>query len=58
MSRMTMYKTVTVTNPRNVVLQIPSFIAGVEWALKAGDKLEVIYNDRTGEVTIRPSVQR
>lgn len=58
MSRMTMYKTVTVTNPRNVVLQIPSFIAGVEWALKTGDKLEVIYDDRTGEVTIRPSVQR
>lgn len=58
MSHMTMFKTVTVTNPRNVVLQIPSFIAGAEWALKTGDKLEVMYDDRTGEVIIRQAVQR
>lgn len=56
MSYMTMYKTVNVTNPRNVLVQIPSLIAGVEWNLKQGDRLEVLYDDRTKEVTIRPHV--
>ena len=51
-------KTVNVTNPRNVLVQIPSIIAGVEWGLKQGDELEVLYDDRTKEVTIRPHVQR
>ena len=58
MSYTTMYKTVNVTNPRNVLVQIPSIIAGVEWGLKQGDELEVLYDDRTKEVTIRPHVQR
>lgn len=52
----TMYKTVNVTNPKNVLVQIPSFIAGVEWSLKQGDQLEVLYNDETKEITIRPHV--
>ena len=56
MSYTTMYKTVNVTNPRNVLVQIPSLIAGVEWNLKQGDRLEVLYDDRTKEVTIRPHV--
>ena len=56
MSYMTMFKTVNVTNPRNVLVQIPSMVAGVEWGLKQGDKLEVLYDDRTGEITIRPHV--
>lgn len=56
MSYMTMYKTVNVTNPKNVLVQIPSIIAGVEWNLKQGDQLEVLYDDRTREVTIRPHV--
>ena len=54
MSHLTMCKTVNVTNPRNVLVQVPSFIAGTEWGLKQGDKLEVLYNDKTREVTIRP----
>ena len=58
MSYMTMYKTVKVTNPRNVLVQIPSFIAGAEWNLKEGDNLAVLYDDKTREVTIRPTVQR
>lgn len=53
---MTMYKTVNVTNPRNVLVQIPSMIAGVEWKLKQGDRLEVLYDDHTQEITIRPYV--
>ena len=53
-----MYKTVNVTNPRNVLIQIPSLIAGVEWNLKQGDELEVLYDDKTKEVTIRPHVLR
>ena len=54
--RSTMYKTVNVTNPKNVLVQIPSFIAGVEWCLKQGDRLEVLYSDETQEITIRPHV--
>ena len=52
----TMYKTVNVTNPRNVLVQIPSMIAGIEWGLKQGDRLEVLYSDETKEVTIRPAI--
>ena len=54
--RSMMYKTVNVTNPRNVLVQIPSLIAGVEWGLKQGDRLEVLYSDETKEVTIRPAL--
>ena len=58
MNRDVIYKTVTVTNPRNVLVQIPSIIAGVEWSLKEGDQLEVSYNGQAGKVTIQPAVQR
>ena len=56
MSTMTTYKTVNVTNPKNVLVQIPSYIAGAMWGLKLDDKLEVKYNEQTNEVTIRPVV--
>lgn len=50
-------KTVRVTNPRNAILQIPSFIVAA-WQLKLDDRLEVHYNEDTGEITIRPHVRR
>lgn len=50
-------KTVRVTNPRNVVLQIPGFVAS-EWGIRLDDELEVHYDQTTGEVTIRKTVQR
>lgn len=54
--RPTLYKTVKVTNPKNVLVQIPSLIAGVAWSLKEGDLLEVLYSDETQEITIRPYI--
>lgn len=48
-------KTVRITNPRNAVLQIPSFVVA-EWGLKLDDKVEVHYNEETKEITIRPAV--
>lgn len=56
MSNLTTYKTVNVTNPKNILVQIPSYIAGAEWGLKQGDNLEVLYDNETKEVTIRPVV--
>lgn len=50
-------KTVRVTNPRNAILQIPSFIVAA-WQLKLDDRLEVHYNEDTKEITIRPDVRR
>ena len=50
-------KTVRATNPRNVIVQIPSFIVA-NWNLKLDDKLEVRYNEDTQEVTISPGVHR
>lgn len=52
------YKTVNVTNPRNVLVQIPSYVAGVEWSLRQGDRLEVYYDEETKQVTIKPDVSR
>ena len=52
------YKTVNVTNPRNVLVQIPSYVAGVEWNLRQGDRLEVYYDEETKQVTIKPDVSR
>lgn len=48
-------KTIRVTNPRNTILQIPSFIVAA-WELKLDDKVEVHYDDETKEITIRPHV--
>lgn len=48
-------KTVNVTNPRNVLVQIPSYVVRL-LRLNAGSVLEVHYDDKTGEVTIKPSL--
>ena len=51
----TLVKTVRVTNPRNALIQIPSFIVGA-WGLKLDDRVEVLYNEHTKEITLRPHV--
>ena len=51
-----MLKTVKVTNPRNVLVQIPAFVIS-QWNLNVDSRLEVSYNECTGQVTIQPSVQ-
>ena len=48
-------KTVNVTNLKNVLCQIPKAVV-LDWGLKVGDELELVYED--GKVTIRPYVQR
>ena len=50
-------KTVNVTNPRNVLVQIPSFVIA-NWGIKLGSNLEVFYNEDKQSVTIRPTVQQ
>lgn len=50
-------KTVKVTNPCNVVLQIPGFVAS-KWGVQRDDELEVHYDEETDEVRIRQAVQR
>ena len=52
----TLVKTVRVTNPRNALVQIPSFVIGA-WGLKLDDRVEVLYNELNKEVTIRPAVR-
>lgn len=49
-------KTVNITNLRNVLVQMPSFIVA-NWGVKERDRLEVHYNEATKEVTIKPSVR-
>lgn len=47
-------KTVRVTNPNNVLVQIPGFVVA-NWQLQTGDNLEVTYvND---EIRLRKAVQ-
>ncbi len=48
-------KTVRVTNPRNVLVQVPAYIMAKWYPV---NQLEVLYNEHTKEVTIRPYVQR
>lgn len=48
-------KHVKVTNPRNVLVQIPGFVVS-QWNLHTDSKLEVTYNEETGEVTVKPTV--
>lgn len=50
-------KTVRVTNPRNVLVQLPSFIMA-NWGVTLDSNLEVHYDEEQQQVTIRPSVQR
>lgn len=50
-------KTVRVTNPKNVLVQIPGYVIA-QWQANADSLLEVYYNDNTKELTVRPAVQR
>ena len=50
-------KTVRVSNPRNVLVQIPSFIVA-NWNLKADTRLEVHYDEENNKITIQPGLQR
>ena len=45
-------KDINVTNPANVLVQIPALVAR-KWALKIGDRLEVHISDDEQEVVIR-----
>ena len=48
-------KTVRVTNPNNVLVQIPGFIVST-WGLELDDLLEVDFDETTEQVTIRPYI--
>lgn len=49
-------KTVKVTNPGNVLVQIPRFVVS-QWHTKSGDILEMFYNEDTNTITIGQAVQ-
>jgi len=46
-------KTVKVTNPKNVLVQLPRHIVD-KWGLKQGDGLEVFTNEKEETITIKP----
>lgn len=48
-------KTVCVTNPRNVLVQVPSFVIA-DWQIYKGAMLEVHYDGDA--IIIKPTVQR
>lgn len=50
-------KTVNVTNPRNVLVQVPSFVIA-NWEVALGSHLEVHYDEEKQQLTIVPSLQR
>ena len=50
-------KTVNVTNPRNVLVQVPSFVIA-NWGVALGSHLEVYYDEEKQQLTIVPSLQR
>lgn len=50
-------KTVNVTNPRNVLVQVPSFVIA-NWGVALGSHLEVHYDEEKQQLTIAPSLQR
>lgn len=50
-------KTVNVTNPRNVLVQVPSFVIA-NWGVALGSHLEVHYDEEKQQLTITPSLQR
>lgn len=50
---MTHIKTVRVTNPNNVLVQLPKHIVE-KWGLKQGDSMEVLTDDQENIVTIKP----
>ena len=46
-------KTIKVTNPKNVVLQIPGYVSST-WGLLTGSQLDMHFEN--GQVIIKPSV--
>lgn len=46
-------KTIRVTNPKNVVLQIPGYVASV-WGLTSDSQLELHFDTNNEQVIIRP----
>ncbi len=50
---MTYIKTVKVTNPKNVIVQLPRYIVD-KWGLKQGDGLEVLTDEKEETITIKP----
>jgi bifunctional DNA-binding transcriptional regulator/antitoxin component of YhaV-PrlF toxin-antitoxin module len=50
---MTYIKTVKVTNPKNVIVQLPRYIVD-KWGLKQGDSIEVFTNEKEETITIKP----
>lgn len=48
-------KDVKVTNPRNVLVQIPAYIIS-KWNTEDLDYLRVSYNEYTNEVCIKPAI--
>ena len=46
-------KTVKVTNPKNVLVQVPRHIVD-KWGLKQGDSMEVLTDENEETITIRP----
>lgn len=50
---MTRIKTVKVTNPKNVLVQLPRYIVD-KWGLKQGDGLEVFTDEKEETITIKP----
>lgn len=50
-------KTISVTNPKNVLVQIPGCISSI-WGLTAASTLEMHYDEASRTVTIKPYIQR
>ena len=50
---MTHIKTIKVTNPKNVLVQLPRYIVD-KWGLKQGDGLEVHTDEKEETITIKP----
>jgi antitoxin component of MazEF toxin-antitoxin module len=46
-------KTVKVTNPKNVLVQLPRYIVD-KWGLKQGDSMEVLTDENEETITIKP----
>lgn len=51
---MLLLKTVNVTNKTNVLVQVPKAIASANWALDDGDKLEVLFDEQSQQLVIKP----
>ena len=49
-------KTVNVTNNKNILVQVPAFIAR-QWELTVGDKLEVLYDSEEQTIKVKPAKQ-